>query len=124
MIAGYTASEAAGGLGALALGEWVDGELAYRGKVGTGFDAATLADLLARLRPIEDPELALAGAPKDVRWVRPVLLGPGRVFQPDLGRVGAARGVPRAARGGADAPQAAPSAQAADRRRPTSRRSG
>ena len=51
VIAGYTASAAAGGLGALALGEWVDGELVYRGKVGTGFDAATLADLLARLKP-------------------------------------------------------------------------
>jgi bifunctional non-homologous end joining protein LigD len=38
-IVGYTASAAAGGLGALALGEWVDGELEYRGKVGTGFDA-------------------------------------------------------------------------------------
>ena len=73
VIAGYTASAAAGGLGALALGEWVDGELVYRGKVGTGFDAATLADLLARLRPLEDRELAIAGAPKDIRWVRPVL---------------------------------------------------
>ena len=52
VIAGYTASEAAGGLGALALGEWVDGELVYRGKVGTGFDAATLARLLARLEPL------------------------------------------------------------------------
>ena len=73
VVAGYTASAAAGGLGALALGEWVDGELVYRGKVGTGFDAATLADLLARLRPLEDRELAIAGAPKDIRWVRPVL---------------------------------------------------
>lgn len=72
-IAGYTLSDKAGGLGALALGEWVDGELVYRGKVGTGFDAKTLADLLARLQPLEDPSLALAGAPKDVRFVRPVL---------------------------------------------------
>jgi DNA ligase D len=73
VIAGYTASEAAGGLGALALGEWEDGELRYRGKVGTGFDAATLADLLARLRPLADPALRLEGAPKDIVWVRPVL---------------------------------------------------
>ena len=42
-----------GGLGALALAEWVDGELVYRGKVGTGFDAATLAALLARLEPLD-----------------------------------------------------------------------
>ncbi|HET9069478.1 MAG TPA: DNA ligase D [Amaricoccus sp.] len=73
VVVGYTASAAAGGLGALALGEWVDGDLVYRGKVGTGFDAGTLADLLARLGPLEDRELAIAGAPKDIRWVRPVL---------------------------------------------------
>jgi DNA ligase D len=73
VVAGYTASAAAGGLGALALGEWVDGELVYRGKVGTGFDTGTLAALLARLRPLEDRELAIAGAPRDIRWVRPVI---------------------------------------------------
>lgn len=73
VIAGYTLSDKADGLGALALGEWVGGELAYRGKVGTGFDARTLADLLTRLRPLEDPDLALSGAPRDVRPVRPVL---------------------------------------------------
>ncbi|WP_184149104.1 DNA ligase D [Amaricoccus macauensis] len=73
VIAGYTLSEKADGLGALALGEWVEGDLAYRGKVGTGFDAKTLADLLARLRPLEDPGLSLPGAPRDVRPVRPVL---------------------------------------------------
>ena len=73
VIAGFTLSDKAEGLAALALAEWVDGELVYRGKVGTGFDAATLADLHARLGPLEDRELALAGAPKDVHPVRPVL---------------------------------------------------
>jgi DNA ligase D len=73
VIAGFTVSEAAEGLASLALAEWVDGELAYRGKVGTGFDAATLADLHARLVPLEDRGLAFAGAPRDIRWVRPVL---------------------------------------------------
>jgi DNA ligase D len=72
VIAGFTLSDAAGGLAALALGEWVDGELRYRGKVGTGFDAATLLDLHARLAPLEDSELALPGAPRGVHWVRPV----------------------------------------------------
>jgi DNA ligase D len=72
VIAGFTLSDKAEGIGALALGEWVEGELAYRGKVGTGFDAATLTDLLARLGPLEDTGLALAGAPKDIHWVRPV----------------------------------------------------
>src|SRR6185436_14101696 len=50
IIAGYTVSDAAEGLAALGLGEWEDGELQYRGKVGTGFDAATARQLLARLQ--------------------------------------------------------------------------
>ncbi len=72
-IAGFTASAATGGLGALALAEWRGDELAYVGKVGTGFDEATLADLLARLQPLEDGGVALDRAPKGIRWVRPVL---------------------------------------------------
>lgn len=73
VIAGYTVSDTAGGLGALALGEWEDGELHYRGKVGTGFDAATLKSLFARLEPLRDGAAPLEGAPKDVLPVRPVL---------------------------------------------------
>ncbi|MBK8082390.1 MAG: DNA ligase D [Devosia sp.] len=72
VIAGFTRSAAAGGIGALALGEWVDGELEYRGKVGTGFDAATLAALLARLEPLADGGVPLERGPRDVVWVRPV----------------------------------------------------
>ncbi|MFO1143867.1 MAG: DNA ligase D [Amaricoccus sp.] len=107
VIAGYTASEVAGGLGALALGEWVDGDLVYRGKVGTGFDSATLADLLARLRPLEDPSLPLPGAPKDVRRVRPVYSA--RIEYSNLTADGAVRhGVFRGLREVALAPQAAP----------------
>ncbi|MGF1624704.1 MAG: DNA ligase D, partial [Alphaproteobacteria bacterium] len=73
VIAGFTTSEAAGGLAALALGEWEDGELHYRGKVGTGFDAATLKRLHARLEPLRAGAVKLEGAPKDILWVRPVL---------------------------------------------------
>ena len=73
VIAGYTVSAATGGLGALALGEWDDGELRYVGKVGTGFDAGTLERLLARLEPLRDGAVAIEGAPKDTVWVRPVL---------------------------------------------------
>ncbi len=72
VIAGFTRSAAAGGIGALALGEWVDGELEYRGKVGTGFDAATLAALLERLAPLAEGGVPLERGPKDVVWVRPV----------------------------------------------------
>jgi bifunctional non-homologous end joining protein LigD len=72
VIAGYTPSEAAGGLGALAMAEWVDGELQYRGKVGTGIDAETMKGLLRRLEPLR---LAgrLDGAPKEIIPVRPTL---------------------------------------------------
>lgn len=73
VIAGYTVSAAAEGLASLALGEWVDGELEYRGKCGTGFDAATLVQLLRKLEPLQDPTLKIEGAPKDIIWVQPVL---------------------------------------------------
>ena len=72
VIAGYTTSAAAGGLASLALAEFVDGELEYRGKCGTGFDAPMLAQLLRRLEPLQDPALKLEGAPKDIIWVQPV----------------------------------------------------
>jgi DNA ligase D len=73
VIAGYTVSAAAEGLASLALAEWVDGELEYRGKCGTGFDAAMLAQLHRRLEPLQDSSLKLEGAPKDIIWVQPVL---------------------------------------------------
>lgn len=73
VIAGYTTSQAAEGLAALALGEWVDGELQYRGKVGTGFDAETLQSLLHRLEALREGADKLDGAPKEVIPVRPVL---------------------------------------------------
>ena len=57
----------------LALGEWEDGELQYRGKVGTGFDSAMLHALLERLEPLRAGAAPLDGAPKDIIWVRPVL---------------------------------------------------
>ena len=72
VIAGYTASAAAGGIGALGVGEWVDGELQYRGKVGTGFDAATMSSLLARLEPLRIAD-RLDGMPRDMLPVRPTL---------------------------------------------------
>jgi bifunctional non-homologous end joining protein LigD len=74
VIAGYSESAANGGIGALAMGEWVEGELVYRGKVGTGFDAATMKSMVSRLTQlrIEDK---LDGAPKDIIAVRPILTG-------------------------------------------------
>lgn len=74
VIAGYTTSEAAEGLAALALGEWVGGELHYRGKVGTGFGAETAKQLLTRLEGLRGDATSLEGAPKEIIWVRPVLM--------------------------------------------------
>ncbi|TRC93704.1 DNA ligase D [Mesorhizobium sp. WSM4306] len=77
VIAGYTISDAAEGLAALGMAEFEDGELHYRGKVGTGFDAATAAELLARLEPLRDGATPPEGVPREImremKWVRPLL---------------------------------------------------
>jgi bifunctional non-homologous end joining protein LigD len=72
-IVGYTESAANGGLGALALGRWVDGELEYSGNVGTGFDGATMKMLLSRLAPLVAGGHKLERMTKDIIPVRPVL---------------------------------------------------
>lgn len=77
VVGGFT--EPAGsrvGLGALLLGYQEQGKLRYAGKVGTGFDRATLLSLrerLGRLRTADPPfegRVREAGA----RWVRPELV--------------------------------------------------
>ena len=72
-IVGYTLSPAAGGIGALALGEWMDGELEYRGKCGTGFSAGELISILGKLEPLASPDQRLEGMTKDVIPIRPVI---------------------------------------------------
>jgi DNA ligase D len=72
-IVGYTESEANGGLGALAMGNWVDGELHYAGNVGTGFDVPTMRMLLERLKPLVAGGHKLERMTKDIIPVRPVL---------------------------------------------------
>jgi bifunctional non-homologous end joining protein LigD len=70
-------------LGALLVGVHetaeADGALRYAGKVGTGFTAATLRDLLRRLRPLERPTPPVADPPRGykargVHWVEPELV--------------------------------------------------
>ncbi|PWJ94729.1 ATP-dependent DNA ligase LigD phosphoesterase module /ATP-dependent DNA ligase LigD polymerase module [Mesorhizobium loti] len=77
VIAGYTTSDAAEGLAALGLAEFEDGELHYRGKVGTGFDSETAAELLARLESLTSGASAPEGAPREImremNWVKPLL---------------------------------------------------
>jgi len=66
------------GFGALLVGYHRDGDLVYAGKVGTGFDAATLRDLRARLDALgrDRPPFAAGDLPSSgVHWVRPELVG-------------------------------------------------
>jgi DNA ligase D-like protein (predicted ligase) len=66
-------------LGALLLGVYdADGALRYAGKVGTGFDRATLRDLAARMAPLrrDTPPFADADAIRErgATWVEPRLV--------------------------------------------------
>jgi bifunctional non-homologous end joining protein LigD len=65
-------------LGALLLGYYADGELRYAGKVGTGFDRATLCELGAELRRIRRKTSPFADAEsvreRGVTWVEPRLV--------------------------------------------------
>ncbi len=79
VIGGYTAPKGSReDLGALLTGYYDGGQLRYAGKVGTGFDGATLKDLAARMRPLRrsDPPFADAGEIKDrtATWVDPELV--------------------------------------------------
>ncbi|MFE9636158.1 non-homologous end-joining DNA ligase [Streptomyces sp. NPDC006463] len=75
VICGFT--EPAGqrvGFGALLLGYHQDGRLRYAGKVGTGYDTATLRSLRRRLDGLEQEQPPLpAGEVREraVHWVRP-----------------------------------------------------
>jgi bifunctional non-homologous end joining protein LigD len=63
------------GLGALLVGYFEDADLVFAGKVGTGFDAALLRDLRARLDALEmpaSPFTTAVGLPRvRAHWVRP-----------------------------------------------------
>jgi DNA ligase D-like protein (predicted ligase) len=78
VIGGYT--DPAGSrtdFGALLVGYYEGGRLSYAGKVGTGYTAATLRDLGARLRALETPDSPFADArpiPRGTHWVRPELV--------------------------------------------------
>jgi bifunctional non-homologous end joining protein LigD len=79
VIGGYTAPHGSRvEFGALLLGYYQEGKLSYAGKVGTGFDEATLRDLGARLRELERSQPPFADASsireRGVTWVEPVLV--------------------------------------------------
>jgi bifunctional non-homologous end joining protein LigD len=67
-------------LGALCLGAYVEGELEYRGRVGSGLSDATIRVLLEALKPLEqEPYPGRGGVPEDpgterATWVKPQLV--------------------------------------------------
>jgi bifunctional non-homologous end joining protein LigD len=77
VIGGFTAPQGSRAeFGALLVGYHEDGELRYAGKVGTGFDAATLRDLGRRLRALERERSPFprGQGPRGARWVEPELV--------------------------------------------------
>jgi len=78
VIGGYTAPRGSREeLGALLLGHFAPGgDLRYAGKVGTGFDRATLRDLARRLAPLrrDDSPFADEVPPRATTWVEPELV--------------------------------------------------
>ena len=82
VIVGYTDPKGSRhGFGALllALHDHDSGQLRYAGKVGTGFSAATLDSILARLKPLQTAKPPLARPPtgaeaRGVHWLKPQLL--------------------------------------------------
>jgi ATP-dependent DNA ligase len=80
VIVGYTDPKGSrASFGALLLGYRDGGEFRYGGKVGTGFGRSALADLYARMRPLErdtPPFDRTKGLPKlGVHWLEPRLVG-------------------------------------------------
>jgi bifunctional non-homologous end joining protein LigD len=79
VIGGYRVSDKKGRpFASLLLGEFVGNELHYRGRVGTGFDAATLDDLGARFAKLRRKTSPFVDAPReisrDAHWVEPRLV--------------------------------------------------
>lgn len=79
VIGGYTEPRGGRvGFGALLIGVYDGTDLRYAGKVGTGYDDATLAELRGRLEALErrsSPFAELRGLPrKGVHWVEPRLV--------------------------------------------------
>jgi bifunctional non-homologous end joining protein LigD len=78
VIGGFTAPRGSRThFGALLVGYYEDGDLRYAGKVGTGFDQATLERLGRRLRELEresPPFVDVHPVPRGTHWARPELV--------------------------------------------------
>jgi bifunctional non-homologous end joining protein LigD len=79
VIGGFRPSDKAGrAFASLLLGEYTPKGLVYRGRVGTGFDAALLADLGKKLKSRRIDTSPFMNVPRDIssaaRWVKPDLV--------------------------------------------------
>ncbi len=77
VIAGYTApSGSREYFGALLLGGYLDGQLHYVGKVGTGFSEPVLAALFKKFRPLVQPKPSFVDPPREkhVTYLAPRLV--------------------------------------------------
>lgn len=82
LVIGYTAGKGnrEATFGSLQIAEEVDGALHYRGKVGTGFDDATMKQVLGEMKKLKkqkSPPRLKGGAivdEKTTQWVEPVLV--------------------------------------------------
>lgn len=78
-VIGWTPSDRGRAFASLVVAREENGKLIYAGLVGTGFDAATQADLLERLLPLaraSAPQSVanIDAAPRRVKWVEPGLI--------------------------------------------------
>lgn len=79
VIGGYVPSSTGDdAVGALLMGEYRDGKLAYAGKVGTGYTRASARALFKKLSRLRAPKPAFATVPADARrgvvWTKPRLV--------------------------------------------------
>lgn len=77
VIGGYTSPQGSRtGVGAIICGYYEDGKLIYAGKVGSGFDEATLKDVEKRLKRLDRKTTPFDQEPKvkDSHWVTPSLV--------------------------------------------------
>jgi bifunctional non-homologous end joining protein LigD len=78
VVVGYTAPKGSrGGFGALQLGEYVDGELVYAGRAGSGFSDKQLAEVRKALEAQRRPTPPCSGliqAEKETTWVEPTMV--------------------------------------------------
>jgi bifunctional non-homologous end joining protein LigD len=78
VVAGFVPSSVAkNAIGALVLGEYVDGKLVASGHVGSGFSAAVAHELWQKLDPLRTPTAPLkdeTAVAKGAKWVKPELV--------------------------------------------------